>query len=548
MKKILRKVVQKVVREVIESNAVWFVDPATLVGNWDAIDQYGYVDNVEATFTGGKLYIYGLGVDMMENYWGEPVIASNPVPVIFDFTKLGAISINDQYYFTTFYDGNPYDYNIIGTGIVDLSGASPVITITYDIKYVIGGYSLGDDQGGWFVATLTRTSLELTFDAIANAPVANPATVAQWNTWFGLPTNGTPFTSVKVVGNTVQLKGGAGITLKDYLFGDDACGEHLIKIIDNGCVVVINEGVFSDFNIGAGCHNLTTAQFPSVITLGYAAFADCEALVNVTFTLVETIGAFAFNYCPLSSDFQLPLGVTSIGEWAFMESQITTINISSKITTIGDAAFYSCAFLPAISVDTYNPNYCDIDGVLFNKLQTEIIQYPAGKADISYTIPSGVTVLKKQVFGGSSLVNIVLPSGITSIEEGAFHTCISLESLIIPSGVTSIIGYTFFDCNSLTSITIPASVMSIGDSALRNCDSLPSVTIPVGVVSIGASAFRGCSSLVSVNMYPTTAPTVANVNAFGDYAATLHIVVGSTGYNVAPWTTAAKFASIVQDL
>ncbi len=138
--------------------AEWFVDPATLVGNWDAIDQYDFVDNVEATFTGGKLYIYGLGVDMIENWWGEPVIASNPVPVIFDFTALGSISIDDQFYFTTTYAGDPYDYNIVGTGKVSLCGATPVITITYDIKYTADGWSIGDYLGEWFIATLTPST------------------------------------------------------------------------------------------------------------------------------------------------------------------------------------------------------------------------------------------------------------------------------------------------------------------------------------------------------------------------------------------------------
>jgi hypothetical protein len=138
--------------------AEWFVDPATLVGNWDAIDQYDFVDNVEATYTGGELSIYGLGVDMIENWWGEPVIASNPVPVIFDFTALGSISIDDQFYFTTTYAGDPYDYNIVGTGKVSLCGATPVITITYDIKYTADGWSIGDYLGELFIATLTPST------------------------------------------------------------------------------------------------------------------------------------------------------------------------------------------------------------------------------------------------------------------------------------------------------------------------------------------------------------------------------------------------------
>jgi len=49
-------------------------------------------------------------------------------------------------------------------------------------------------------------------------------------------------------------------------------------------------------------------------------------------------------------------------------------------------------------------------------------------------------------------------------------------------------------------------------------------------------------------MYPVIAPTVDATNTFSNNAATLHIPAGATGYDVAPWTNLAKFASIVQDL
>ena len=120
-------------------------------------------------------------------------------------------------------------------------------------------------------------------------------------------------------------------------------------------------------------------------------------------------------------------------------------------------------------MDALNSAYSSVDGVLFNKSQTTLIQYPGGKAG-SYTIPNSVT----------------------SIGFAAFAGCTSLTSVTIPNSVTSIGGYAFSGCTSLTSVTIPNSVTSIGDATFSGCTSLTSVTIPNSVTSIGE--FCECGS------------------------------------------------------
>ena len=49
-----------------------------------------------------------------------------------------------------------------------------------------------------------------------------------------------------------------------------------------------------------------------------------------------------------------------------------------------------CTSLTAITVDAANPAYSSVDGVLFDKSQTTLLQYPDGKAG-AYTIPDSVT-------------------------------------------------------------------------------------------------------------------------------------------------------------
>ena len=173
----------------------------------------------------------------------------------------------------------------------------------------------------------------------------------------------------------------------------------------------------------------------------------------------------------------IPDSVTSIGYSAFSGcSSLTSIEIPDSVTRIGYYAFENCSSLKEINVQPNNENYCSIDGNLYNKDCTILIQYAIGKTAASFVIPDSVT----------------------SIGDYAFFKCSSLTSVTIGDSVTSIGNDAFFSCSSLTSVTIGDSVTSIGNDAFFSCSSLTNVTIPDSVTSIGHSVFYGCSSLTSV--------------------------------------------------
>jgi hypothetical protein len=177
----------------------------------------------------------------------------------------------------------------------------------------------------------------------------------------------------------------------------------------------------------------------------------------------------------------IPNSVTSINQGAFGGcSGLTSITIPSNVTTIQLGAFNLCTNLETINVNPANTAYSSIDGILYNKDQTTLICYPAGRAG-TITIPNSVSVIGYSAFEDSKLISITIPNSVTSIE-----------------------GYAFYHCNSLTSITIPNSVTSIGWNAFMYCNMLKSITIPNSVTSIGYNAFfeTGLKSIISLNLTP----------------------------------------------
>jgi len=188
-------------------------------------------------------------------------------------------------------------------------------------------------------------------------------------------------------------------------------------------------------------------------------------------------------------------------------TSLTSLMIPNSLTNIGFAPFANCTSLTAIAVDALNPAYCSVDGVLFNKSQTTLIQCPGGKAG-TYMIPNGVT----------------------NIGVFAFFECDYLTNIMTPISLTSIGLMAFEEYLGLTSITIPNGVTSIGNSAFDWCTNLTTVTIPNSVTNIEEYAFIYCFSLTALH-FGGNAPSLGGSYMFhGDNHATAYYLPGTTGW------------------
>ena len=315
----------------------------------------------------------------------------------------------------------------------------------------------------------------------------------------------------------------------------------------------------------------------SVTRIGNSAFKDCTSFKSIVIpNSVKYIGRNAFYNCTSLKSITIPDSVTNIGYAAFSDCiGLVSIKIPDDVTQIGDIAFNGCVNLTKIDVTAGNKYYSSVNGVLFDKNKSEIIWYPAGIKNTSYSIPNSVTDIRNYAFnkcinlksitisesvqdigeyaffGCTSLaaINVAasnenyasvngilfskdktkivyypaskkdtsyyIPGNVKIIGIAAFRDCTYLKSITIPNSVTNIEHHAFSNCTSLTSITIPDSITTIEMAAFNGCTSLTCVKIPDSVTSISWGAFYNCVSLTSITI-PTNVKTIAD-KALGYY-------------------------------
>lgn len=221
--------------------------------------------------------------------------------------------------------------------------------------------------------------------------------------------------------------------------------------------------------------------------------------------------------------------ITSIYEYAFnCDEKVRVINIGESVEYIDSKAFYSCWALRQIEVDENNPNYCDVDGVLYNKDKTEIICYPCdhdsyladkygwaeyddygGRIEpdpsmenyqqyvrdvMTYVVPSSVETIGELCFNYAHMAKVYVPEGLKIIEPLAFFEIPRFEQLYTYASYSAVEDTRYTDDKSLGEVypSLPEGLEYIGSDAFSYNQAMNYVYIPSSVTYIGHHAFWDC--------------------------------------------------------
>ncbi len=250
-------------------------------------------------------------------------------------------------------------------------------------------------------------------------------------------------------------------------------------------VVVDQEGNKTYLSDGSGTSYFCTAdgflykqENEAYYLIGYMGDQD-------TITLPENINGQPYELYQFRGGVHVtvPNGVKTLNDSAFDGNvSLQSVTLPNSLTKIGMYAFRNCTQLKSISIP---------DGV------TSIMGFAfAGSGITEIVIPDGVTYLNQNMFDGCrALERVVLSKNLSSMGMSCFSSCVSLKKIELPDSLTEISHSAFWGCSSLTSIVIPNGVTSIEGQGFAFCESLESVTIPSSVTTISYNAFEDCNNL-----------------------------------------------------
>lgn len=149
-----------------------------------------------------------------------------------------------------------------------------------------------------------------------------------------------------------------------------------------------------------------------------------------------------FHWCPQLTDIHLPNGLEEIYFYAFNRCEsIKSIHIPASVKSLDGSCFAGCG-IAAYEVDSANPYFSVIDGVIYSKDLSELVAFPSAYPYKHFVVPASVKVIGYSAFMESNLESIDLPQGLTKIEDNAFDHS-KIRRITLPDTVTSIGKFAF---------------------------------------------------------------------------------------------------------
>ena len=231
--------------------------------------------------------------------------------------------------------------------------------------------------------------------------------------------------------------------------------------------------------------------FTGLTEIPSEAFRLCGSLASVIIPgNVAVLGNDAFAYCAFE-EIVLPESLTSIGNDAFIGTQLRQVTIPQGVTSLGTGVFDMCW-----NLESFNGKLASADG---HSLVVDGCLYANATSGLTvYVIPSGITTIKTRSVSLASPESVIIPEGVTYIEELAFFiTNTQIETITLPNSL-EVLGSSNFICRYLSSFS--GKFASADGRCLIESDELigfapaglTEYAIPQGVKAIGIRVFQRC--------------------------------------------------------
>ncbi len=181
--------------------------------------------------------------------------------------------------------------------------------------------------------------------------------------------------------------------------------------------------------------------------------------------------------------------IASIGESAFLETNIKTLIMPNTITSIHRTAFAGCKELTDVQFSN-NLEYI-VMGAFADCTALK-------KVDLSSSTMKAIDQFA--FYNCESLTEVRFGSNITIIRDRAFMYCKALKEVVLPSTLTELGVLAFSDCTSLKHITIPSKLdlQYVDYPCLSNVPSLERITFEEGREEITGYALLQTDASVEI--------------------------------------------------
>ncbi|MBE7077823.1 MAG: hypothetical protein E7377_03855, partial [Clostridiales bacterium] len=229
----------------------------------------------------------------------------------------------------------------------------------------------------------------------------------------------------------------------------------------------------------------------NVTKIAAYAFAESNVTEVKLSSSVAEIGVGAFENAAIASISFNGAAITEIPEKAFKGANIVSIELPQTVTKIGVSAFEGSA-LKNFKIN----GVTEIGDRAF--ADCKILQGADNAGVYILSLPATVTVMGSEVFRGCiNLKRVVMPA-VEKLGDRTFVGATKLEKVIFADGAQTVGEYTFLNTN-VNEVHLGETMTKIAMGAFMNCMSLTVITLPETVTEIEAYAFSGCGTLATAN-------------------------------------------------